>query len=131
MGERQLCKLDVVGSIPSASTTKLMGKCMFKKALLFAVAMLFASGVFAKAGCTAEEFQKEAMAMQAVMTELSKNPEKFAKANAEFEKTYSDEMMEFAKFAQSAAADPAKAQEVLDKGCDLYGRMNKTLNEYK
>ena len=104
---------------------------MFKKALLFAVAMLLAGGAFAKAGCTAEDFQKEVMAMQTTMTELSKDSDKLAKANADLEKKYNDEIMEFAKFAQSAAGDKVKAQEMLDKGCDLYSRMNKTLNEYK
>ena len=104
---------------------------MFKKTLLFAVAMLLAGGTFAKAGCTAEDFQKEVVAMQATMTELSKNSDKATKANAEIEKKYNDELMEFMKFAQTAAGDTAKAQEVLDKGCDLYSKINKTLNEYK
>ena len=44
---------------------------------------------------------------------------------------FQKEVMEFAKMAQTAAGDPAKSQEMLDKGCDLYGRMNKRLNEFK
>ena len=37
------------------------------------------------------------------------------------------EPMEFLAEAYATA----KAQEMLDKGCDLYGRMNKRLNEFK
>ena len=104
---------------------------MFKKALLLAVAMLLVGGTFAKAGCTAEDFQKEVLAMQATMTELSKDSDKLGRANAEVEKQYKDELLEFAKLAQSFGGDQSKAQEMLDKGCDLYSRMNKTLNGYK
>ena len=104
---------------------------MFKKSFLLAVIMVLGMGAFAKAACSPQDFQKEVMAMQTTMTEMSKDPEKFAKINEEFEKMFSPELMEFAKMAQGAAGDPTKTQEMLDKGCDLYGRMNKMLNENK
>ena len=91
--------------------------------------ILFASNAFG--ACTAEEFQKEVMAMQTTLAELSKDSDKFAKINAEMEAQFKNEILGFAQFAQGAAGDPAKAQEMLDKGCDLYGRMNTYLKSQK
>ena len=103
------------------------------KKLLIAVCAVFilSMPVAANAACTAQEFQKEVMDMQNSMTELSKTPDKMAKANEAIEKEYQTEIMDFAKMAQESAGDPAKAQAMLDKGCDLYGRMNKRINEFK
>ena len=103
------------------------------KKLLIAVCAVFilSMPVAANAACTAQEFQKEVMDMQNSMTELSKTPDKMAKANEAIEKEYKDEIMDFAKMAQESAGDAAKAQAMLDKGCDLYGRMNKRINEFK
>ena len=104
---------------------------MFKKALLLAIALVLFGGAFVKAACTPEEFQKELVSMQATMAEVTKDADKFAKANAAFEEKYSAEIMELAQLTQAAAGDPSKTQEMLDKGCDLYRKMNETLNEYK
>ena len=127
LGERQLCKLNVVGSIPSTSTTTTMnltqGSGMKKLVLsVCAFMILFTSNAFG--ACTAEEFQKEVLAMQTTIAELAKDPDKLAKVNTEMESKFKDEMLEFAQFAQGAAGDPAKSQEMLDKGCALYGKMN-------
>ena len=103
---------------------------MLKK-LCLACAFVVLSASTAFAACTIEEFQKEVTDMQGHMTALSQDQAKFQKVNEEFEKLFSAELMEFAQFAQTAAGDPAKQQEMLDKGCDLYGRMNKKLEEYK
>ena len=103
------------------------------KKLLLAICAVFllAMPVAANAACTAQEFQKEVADMQNSMTELSKTPDKMNKANEAIEKEYQTEIMDFAKMAQESAGDPAKVQTMLDKGCDLYGRMNKRLNEFK
>ena len=102
-----------------------------KKLILAVCVCMFLSVPVAYATCTAQDFQKEVMDLQTNMTELSKDPAKVAEANEALEKEFQAEVMEFAKMAQNAAGDPAKAQEMLDKGCDLYGRMNKRLNEFK
>ena len=102
-----------------------------KKLVLAACMCVFLSVPAAYGACTAQDFQKEVMDLQTNMTELSKDPAKVAQANEALEKEFQAEVMEFAKMAQNAAGDPAKAQEMLDKGCDLYGRMNKRLNEFK
>ena len=101
-----------------------------KKLVLAACMCMFLSVPMAYAACTAQDFQKEVMDLQTNMTELSKDPAKGAKASEALEE-FQAEAMEFAKMAQAASGDPAKAQEMLDKGCDLYGRMNKRLNEFK
>ena len=131
MGERQLCKLNVVGSIPSTSTNKLGGQVMLRKILIVSALMVFCSGAIAQAACTPEEFQNEVMGMQNSIVEFSKDANKLTEVNAVIEKEFSKEIMEFAQMSQSAAADPNKAQEIMDRGCDLYGRINKRLADFK
>ena len=132
MGERELCKLEAMGSIPFTSTIKFLVTPDMKKLFLALCAVFVLSlPVAADAGCTAQDFQKEVMDMQTTMTELSKSSDKMTKANAAMEKEFQAEILDFAKLAQTAAGDPAKTQEMLDKGCVLYGRINKKLNEFK
>ena len=104
---------------------------MKKLLLVICAVFLLASPVVANAACTAQEFQKEVMDLQTNLTELSKDQSKVLKANEAIEKEFNTEVMEFAKFAQTAAGDASKTQEMLDKGCDLYGRMNKRLQEFR
>ena len=102
------------------------------KKLVLAVCMcLFLSVPAAWSACTAQEFQKVMAEMEATMGALSKDGAKMDAANAAIEKEFEAEAMEFGQMAQSAGGDPAKTQAVLDKGCDLYGRINKRLNEFK
>lgn len=76
LGERQLCKLNVVGSIPSTSTSK-TGEIMLKKALLPAIIMIFCGGL-SKAACTPEEAQAKAQEfMNAAIALAQKDPKKY------------------------------------------------------
>jgi hypothetical protein len=101
-----------------------------KKLLCLACALLISSASAAFAACTGEEFAKEVAIMQENVAELAKDAGKMEKATAAMEQ-YNRELAEFAELAQSAAADPQKVQSMLDRGCDLYSRINKTLVEFK
>ncbi len=102
-----------------------------KKRILAGFLYLFFSVSPAYAACTAQDFQALVVDLQTSMTSLSHDPAKLAAANAAIEKEFQSEMLEFATMADSAAGDPAKMQAMLDKGCDLYGRINKRMSDFR
>ena len=104
---------------------------MFKKILLASALMVLCSGAFAEAACTPEEFQQEIMGMQNSIIEFSKDEAKLIEVNAAIEKEFNAEIMEFAQMSQGVGTDAGKAQELMDKGCDLYRRINARLAGFK
>ena len=106
---------------------------MKKLLSLIAMMLLFsASGAFAK--CTAEEFQQLLVAMQTSLSEVAqKDSSKLQALNAEMEKLFTDDLREIEAMSNdvSASQDPAKAQELLDKSCVLYSKINEKIKEYK
>jgi hypothetical protein len=101
-----------------------------KKILCLACALLICSAFTAFAACTGEDFQKEVMSMKTTMSAFGQDADKMAKVAAAMEQ-YNQELGEFAELVQSASADPQKVQAMLDRGCDLYSKINKTLAELK
>jgi hypothetical protein len=91
--------------------------------------LLFAAEAFG--ACTVEDFQKELNSMQASVAELAKDTDKYAKVGNMIEQEYKAELEAFAKMTSEAAGDAQKAQAMLDKGCDLYARINKSLEAFK
>jgi NADP-dependent 3-hydroxy acid dehydrogenase YdfG len=104
---------------------------IMKKILCMACAVVILSASSAFGACTAEDFQKEVLAMQTSLVALANTPEKLAEVNAALEKEFNPEVLEFSQLAQNANGDAVKTQEMLDKGCDLYSRMNKKIDSLK
>jgi uncharacterized protein HemX len=102
-----------------------------KKIVCLACALIILSASVVFGACTAEDFQKELVAMQATMAALDAGADKTQQISDELEKSFGSEMEEFALLVQEAATDAAKKQPMLDKGCDLYHRINAKLNELK
>ena len=105
-----------------------------RKLLSLIVMMLLFSASSAFAKCTAEEFQQLLVAMQTSLSEVAqKDSSKLQALNEEMEKLYTDDLKEIEAMSKDTAAnqDPAKAQELLDKSCALYSKINEKINEYK
>ena len=78
MGERQLCKLNVVGSIPSTSTKNYWKRML--KGLVTGILLLVCGTAYA-AGCTVEEAQAKHQAfMNAAVLFAQKEPAKYQEA---------------------------------------------------
>ena len=96
--------------------------------------MLLFSANTALAKCTAEEFQQMLVEMQSSLQEISKkDSSKMQALNEEMQKLFMDDIKQLESMTKDTAAsqDPEKAQELLDKSCVLYKKMNDKINEYK
>jgi hypothetical protein len=99
--------------------------------MLCALAVFQVSSAFA--ACTAEQFQQELVSMQQSMAEVGKDQDKMSKLSAELESLFADELKEFTAMTQEVNGKPTPegAQALLDKGCELYKKMNVKIAEFK
>jgi len=105
-----------------------------KKLLSLIVMLLLFSASSAFAACTAEEFQQLLVEMQTSLSEIAqKDSSKLQALNTDMEKLYTDDLKEIEAMSKDiqATQDAAKAQELLDKSCALYAKINAKINEYK
>ena len=134
MGERELCKLEAIGSIPFTSTRPYGRRYSVKKFVLLVVAMVMFSAGNGYSACTLEEFQSELMKMQQGLTEVAKNaPEKLTALNEEMEKLFGEDMKELEAMAAAPEAHRSqeKQQALIEKSCELYKKINVKIDEFK